>query len=1434
MRTKPARRSLKRQVLFLSVAAALQPAAFAQTLPTGGQVTHGLATISQSPTSMQIDQASAKAVLEWQSFSIGVGARVHFQQQGPASVALNRVLGNNPSEIFGSLTASGRVFLVNPSGVYFAPGASVSVGGLVASTLSISDEDFLAGRYVFSNGGGAGSVVNDGSISSHSGYTALLGTRVENNGSIVANAGSVALAAGDRVSLDMVGDNLIRVSVDQAAMNAAVLNRSTGSVQALGGNVLLSVSSANALLDTVLNTEGIVRASGFSTVDGQVVLSGGPRGTTALSGDISSTGAMRIDGDHVVVAADGGRTALLVAGGQQTVDARSLAITANGGGNATLTSFGAGQTINVAGGNLSIHARDGGTIDLTSQNGDQVIAVRDGDLFSLSAADTSRLFLNAFQNGQSWSITGSGENAMVLGGEGTTGSVFISASSQHFTAGVGGESGSITVHGPSAEEHSTQISTFPIVPSPDSEQTIATTGALRVLGGARAAGLPFLVGFVHSGGGAQRIAAGSMELRGGSDGAGNPVSIISTAGGGQHVELAGALVIQGGQGGGAGLHSSGAQRIKAASILVQGGSAGVNNGAFITTDPGVSQHIEVPGRIEVIAGAGTGNGAGINSRGSQTIIGRPDIVVQGGSGTNATIQGLGAFQRIEANSLFITNGENSPQNSAGVIQGAHQRIDVTGDVTLIGRSGTGSNSGSRIGAQGAGATDLMLTLGGNLLLQGGTTGTNGAGLGGTGNGATNRNDIVVVAQGDVILDGAVGGGGVRIGSSALTPVQDGNVSITARSILFTGTAPAAIRTLGDVTLSAGSIRQEPNGLVLASGLTTTSEGSTTLAGANRVARYGGTSFAGDIALKNIGTLEVGQVTANGAMDVQVSGGNLEVGPGGQLVATGDQSIRVIDGDRIAVQGGDTFAGILSGGSQTISITGSGQNAIILGSAGAEGTSVINALQQRITAGHAGEQGSITLTGPDSFSGFVGITTQSGLGAETQSVSTSGALRVLGGNAPAKSSSTPTGIFHNRQGTQSVSAAGIEIRGGASGIGNHAFVNSNGGGDQEVALTGALELHGDAGGNAGMGVNPGAFSSRRGHQTIDAGSILLTNALGGGGFNASASITALTQDIRTIGDVRLQAGASGGDVTGVRIGGRGGEATNLSLAVGGDLVFTGGLAGNNGAAIGGSSAGLAAENFIDIVATGEVILDGGSDGAGVRIGSSTRNGIAGGDVAIDAAAIRFIGSKPAAIRTLGTVALNAGEIVQGANGLIVASTLGATSQGATLLDGANEVSSYSGSSATGDIRLRNVSSLLTLGDVDATGTLSIDHAGSLLIQATDAPIVVRGGLVNVATGADLLLVGGSADGAQAVLSSGGNVDLTVGGTLRLDEGSGKFAAARIQTESKDGAIRLAFPNLSSGGFYVNGVEGDTKDGKSGFFIFHRPAKLERDLVLEYGE
>ena len=257
--------------------------------PVGGVVSAGSATIGGAPGNMTITQTTPNVAINWQSFGVRAGESVQFVQPGSSSVALNRVIGSDPSNILGSLTANGKVFLVNPNGILFGAGASVNVGGLVSSTLAISDADFMANNYKFS-GAGAGSVLNQGTINAaDGGYVALLGANVSNQGVIAAQLGTIALAAGEAVTLDMAGDKLLNVTVDQGALNALVDNG--GMIRADGGQVLLTTQAAGSLLANVVNNTGVIQAQTLVTGEnGTIRLLGGTQsGTLNVAGTLDAS-----------------------------------------------------------------------------------------------------------------------------------------------------------------------------------------------------------------------------------------------------------------------------------------------------------------------------------------------------------------------------------------------------------------------------------------------------------------------------------------------------------------------------------------------------------------------------------------------------------------------------------------------------------------------------------------------------------------------------------------------------------------------------------------------------------------------------------------------------------------------------------------------------------------------------------------------------------------------------------------------------------------------------------------------------------------------------------------------------------------------------------------------------------------------------------------
>ncbi len=274
----------------------------AQSLPTDGQVVEGTGSI-HAPVAgaLAIEQASQRMAIDWQQFNIGAGNTVRFNQPGADAVALNRVLGPDGSQILGQLQANGRVFLVNPNGVLFGRDAQVDVGGLVASTLNISNADFMAGNYRFQGGpnGAPAAVINQGRISAaEGGAVALLGGQVHNQGVIQARLGTVALAAGNAVTLDFAGDGLLNVQVDQAAKDALVDNGQL--IQADGGQVLMTAHASDALLQTVVNNTGVIEARTLENREGKIVLLGDfSGGTVKVAGTLDAGAPNGGDGGFI-------------------------------------------------------------------------------------------------------------------------------------------------------------------------------------------------------------------------------------------------------------------------------------------------------------------------------------------------------------------------------------------------------------------------------------------------------------------------------------------------------------------------------------------------------------------------------------------------------------------------------------------------------------------------------------------------------------------------------------------------------------------------------------------------------------------------------------------------------------------------------------------------------------------------------------------------------------------------------------------------------------------------------------------------------------------------------------------------------------------------------------------------------------------------------
>lgn len=292
----------------LALAGAVAPG-LVLAAPSGGQVVAGQASIGGTGGNTVINQTSNAAVINWQQFSVGSSEYVVFNQPTASAAVLNRVVGGNPSEILGNISANGRVFLINPNGVMFGQGAKVDVNSLVATTLNISDNDFMQGRYAFAGApGSTAEVRNAGRISAaDGGFVVLAGGKVSNSGLVQARLGTVALASGSAVTLGLDSSGLVDFSVDGAALSAAAGVDNIGSLVADGGSVIMSAHTARGLIGNAVNNSGTVQARSIGEHEGSIyLLSEG--GNIRQDGVVDASGTGQANGGKIRIAGDGNIT----------------------------------------------------------------------------------------------------------------------------------------------------------------------------------------------------------------------------------------------------------------------------------------------------------------------------------------------------------------------------------------------------------------------------------------------------------------------------------------------------------------------------------------------------------------------------------------------------------------------------------------------------------------------------------------------------------------------------------------------------------------------------------------------------------------------------------------------------------------------------------------------------------------------------------------------------------------------------------------------------------------------------------------------------------------------------------------------------------------------------------------------------------------------
>lgn len=270
----------KLAVAAVAAAFSLQPQLL-QAQPSGAHAIHGKASVTSDGRNVTVRTTNGKgtshSAIDWQSFSVPGGSTTRFIQPSAASTSINRVLGGDPSAIYGTLSSNGKLVLVNPAGIAVGAGGVVDTAGFTASTLPMRDADAIAGRLVFQGTGGPLTV--DGHVLARGGDVVLLGSSVQvGSGAVVQSDGATLVAAGERVAL--TGRGLEGIQLEVNAGNE-VLNLGTLKGDAVGIFAGTLRHSGHIAADAVTSRGGKVvlqARGGDAYVRGSVSAKAGRRG----------------------------------------------------------------------------------------------------------------------------------------------------------------------------------------------------------------------------------------------------------------------------------------------------------------------------------------------------------------------------------------------------------------------------------------------------------------------------------------------------------------------------------------------------------------------------------------------------------------------------------------------------------------------------------------------------------------------------------------------------------------------------------------------------------------------------------------------------------------------------------------------------------------------------------------------------------------------------------------------------------------------------------------------------------------------------------------------------------------------------------------------------------------------------------------------------
>jgi len=396
--------------------------------PNGASIVNGHVSISNSPGVTNITN-SPNAIINWQGFNIQPNEITRFIQQNSQSTVLNRVIGHNPSQIMGQLLSNGRIFLINPNGIVFGANSVVDTKGFLASTLNLSNTDFLQGNYHFIAGPTHGDILNEGIIrTGQKGNLILIAPNIHNRGIISTEGGRITLAAGERLTITSLDNPMIQFEVqapDNTVLNLGKVLTTGGAIDLFGGTIQHSGEiRADSLAYDEQGQLWLQASADMTLTEGSI---------TSANNAVGDAGSIHLENSQGLILSTG------------VIQANS---TTGQGGHIQIEGDWAGL-----GGQIEANGQQGGSIHLNTQGlslADQISATGSsgqGGQIQLQVAQkswessTSRLDVSGHSGG---SITHIAEQQ-------------ITSSGQYHAEGLSGQGGNIDLSAPATKLLSAQL-----------------------------------------------------------------------------------------------------------------------------------------------------------------------------------------------------------------------------------------------------------------------------------------------------------------------------------------------------------------------------------------------------------------------------------------------------------------------------------------------------------------------------------------------------------------------------------------------------------------------------------------------------------------------------------------------------------------------------------------------------------------------------------------------------------------------------------------------------------------------------------------------------------------------------------------------------------------------------------------------------------------